>query len=123
MSLNFAIVWAFPIMGMGLLWKHAFKSFLMPLYDIIDKNTMLRGFAKEYIYTKPEHSDFFAITILLLMNSTVSLGFVFYWQLRYGYLPWWLVLFYNCSWVGIGGRVMGGAYTLAHKEVSYSDRS
>merc|ERR1711971_1110833 len=32
------------------------------------------------------------------------------------YLPWWIVALYNLGWVGLGGRNMGAAYTLAHKE-------
>jgi hypothetical protein len=34
----------------------------------------------------------------------------------YDWLPWWLVYAYYFTWVGMGGRGMGGAYTLSHKE-------
>jgi len=32
----------------------------------------------------------------------------------------WLIYAYYFSWVGIGGRIMGAAYALAHKEVTES---
>jgi hypothetical protein len=102
---------------MGQLWKWGLKYILLPIYDAIDQNTAVRAFAKEYIYTKPEHSDFFAISVLLILNAIVSLGAVFYYQLKYSYLPAWLIAAYYCSWVGVGGRIMGAAYALAHKEV------
>lgn len=44
---------------------------------------------------------------------------MFYWQLTYGVLPWWLIAGYYCSWVGVGGTSMGSAYSLAHKEGHY----
>lgn len=117
MTLNFALFWAVPVAGAGILWKNLFKPILMPLYDLLDKSTLMRSFATSYIYSKPEHADFFAVSLLLLTNSAISLGVVFYWQLTTGALPAWLIFAYLCSWVGIGGRVMGGAYALAHKEV------
>jgi hypothetical protein len=122
MFLNFSVFWALPIAALGISWKFGFKGLLLPIYDMVDQSSVIRNFAKEYIYTKPEHSDFFAITIFLILNSVLSIGAVFYWQLTYGSLPWWAVLAYFCSWVGIGGRTMGGAYTLAHKEVKSVSR-
>lgn len=117
MTLNFALFWAVPIAGAGLLWKNVFRAILMPMYQSIDQSTVVRSFASSYIYSKPEHADFFVISVLLLANTAISLGVVFYWQLTTGSLPPWLIFAYLCSWVGIGGRVMGGAYALAHKEV------
>jgi hypothetical protein len=117
MSINFVLFWAIPIMGMGMLWKYALKGFLLPIYKVIDESSAMRSFAIEYIYTKAEHADFFATVVLLLINSAISLGTIFYWQLTTGSLPAWLIFAYYCSWVGIGGRIMGGAYTMAHKEV------
>jgi sterol desaturase/sphingolipid hydroxylase (fatty acid hydroxylase superfamily) len=117
MSINFAIFWAVPVMGMGLVWKHGFKRILMPIYDVFDKSRMVRSFAASYVYTNPQHADFFVTTLFIVLNCIFCLGTVFYWQLTTGQLPWWLIAAYLCSWVGFGGRVMGGAYTLAHKEV------
>lgn len=117
MSVNFVLVWALPVMGMGSLWKHLLKPTVAPFYKHLDNNPYLRSFAKQYIYTKPEHTDFFLISILITLNSIVSLGIVFFYQLTVGALPYWLIFVYYCSWVGIGGRTMGGAYALAHKEV------
>ena len=116
MTMNFLVCWAIPIAGMGGIWKLGLKHLLLPIYDIIDNNTLLRGFAMRYIYTKSQHSDFFATALLLLVNSVIAMGTLFYWQLSRGSLPMWLVGLYYCSWVGIGGRVMGAAYALAHKE-------
>ena len=118
MSINFAICWAIPIMGMGGLWNSFIKQYLLPIITFLDSSTTLRSFAKEYVYTKPEHSDFFLTSALIIINCIISLGTVFYWQLSTGSLPYWLIFAYYCSWVGIGGRTMGGAYALAHKEVS-----
>jgi hypothetical protein len=117
MSLNFALIWAVPIAGMGALWGKAhFKTVLEPVYKLLDDSRLLRWIAKKYVYTKPEHSDYFATSILLTMSSFISLGTVFYWQLAKGDLPYWMIFAYYCSWVGIGGRIMGAAYTLAHRE-------
>jgi hypothetical protein len=118
MTLNFAIIWALPVMGMGALWKSCFKSLLLPLFNAIDESEVVRSFAKDYVYTKPEHSDFFLVSVLVTLNSFISFGIVIYYQLSAGTLPLWLIFVYYCSWVGIGGRTMGGAYALAHKEVS-----
>ena len=118
MSVNFMLVWAIPIMGMGGVWKSVVKRFLLPLITALDQSPLLRNFAKKYIYTKPEHADFFLTSFLVIVNSIVSLSTVLYWQLTTGSLPYWLIFAYYCSWVGIGGRTMGGAYALAHKEVS-----
>ena len=117
MSLNFLVFWALPIMGMGGLWKSCIKQFLSPIIMFLDGNPWLRNFAKDYVYTKPEHADFFLTSALIILNSFISLTTVFYWQLSTGEVPYWLIFAYYCSWVGIGGRTMGGAYALAHKEV------
>ena len=119
MSINFVVFWLIPIMGMGAIYKQCLKPFLQPLYLMMDKNYYLRLFASNFIYTKPEHADFISMSILLIINCSISIPTMFYTQLKYGYLPWWLIFCYYCSWVGIGGSMMGSAYGLAHKEVSY----
>ena len=118
MSINFVIFWAFPIGFMGASWKYFFRPFLFPIYDWIDKNESLRTFAVNYIYSKPTGADYFATSILLIFSCLISLSTVFYWQIKFGSLPWWLLVCYYCSWVGVGGRIMGAAYTLAHREVN-----
>jgi hypothetical protein len=117
MSLNFLLFWALPVGGMGYIYKAFFKQFLKPIYDFFDKNSVVRSFAENYIYTKPEHADYFVISSLLTINCIISLSTLFYWQLFVGDLPWWLIGAYYCSWVGIGGSMMGAAYGLAHVEV------
>lgn len=117
MSINFIIFWVVPIMGMGSLYKQLLKPFLQPFYLMMDRNPYLRSFGSKYIYTKPEHSDFISMSLLVIINCSISITTMFYWQLTYGYLPYWLIFCYYCSWVGIGGSIMGAAYGLAHKEV------
>lgn len=118
MSLNFAAFWAVPIMGMGQLHKAVLKPLLQPAYLFLEGNTYLRKFAETYVYRDPRHADFFALSLLLVINCSITIPFVFYWQLTRGTLPAWLIFAYYCSWVGIGGSMMGAAYGLAHKEVS-----
>lgn len=120
MTINFTMFWAVPIMGMGLVWKHALKKYLQPVYDYIDQHPKLRSFAVKNIYSKPQHADYFAISLLIILNTILSVGTLFYWQLSTGSLPFWLIALYYCSWVGVGGRMMGAAYTLAHREVIYN---
>lgn len=119
MSINFIVFWALPIMGMGILYKNCCKPVLKPIYEWMESNKALRSFAAAYIYTKPEHADFLPMSILTLVNCAISISTVFYFQLTLGYLPWWLIALYYCSWVGIGGSIMGAAYALAHKEGHY----
>eukprot|EP01041_Mallomonas_annulata_P009353 gene9353-19404_t len=116
LSLNFCFFWAIPILLQGLLWKPVMSRIMLPLYNIIDTNTILRKFAGDYIYSKPLYTDFFAISAITIVTSISSFGTVLYWQLTTGSLPWWLVSLYYFAWVGFGGRIMGAAYTLAHKE-------
>lgn len=120
MSLNFLVFWAIPIAGMGAIYKNLLKPVLHPLYIMLDESPFLRSFAAKYIYTKPEHADFFAMSLLVVVNCAISIPTLFYWQLFKGYLPMWLIVAYYCSWVGIGGSIMGAAYALAHKEVIMS---
>lgn len=117
MTANFIAFWSVPIFAMGNLYKFALKPYLQPVYLAIEGNSYLRSFAANYIYIRPEHADFFALSMLLIINCMISIPTVFYWQFTAGYLPWWLLFFYYCSWVGIGGSMMGAAYGLAHKEV------
>eukprot|EP00128_Syssomonas_multiformis_P014908 Colp12_sorted_trinity150504_noHs@34111 len=119
MTVNFVIFWAIPIMGMGQLYKALLKPFLNPLYVKMEQSKILRSFAATYLYTKPEHADFFAMSLLATLNCSITIPFMFYWQFKYGSLPYWLIYAYYCSWVGIGGSMMGAAYGLAHKEGHY----
>ena len=99
------LVWAVPIAGMGGLWKLGLKVLLLPIYEVLDKSSLLRGFASTHIYTRSKHSDFAATSVLLLLNAGVGIGAVFYWQIGKGTLPAWVVALYYCSWVGVGGRM------------------
>ncbi len=120
MSINFLIFWAIPIAGMGSIYKEVLKPYLQPIYLYFEGHPVLRKFAADYIYTKPEHADFFALSMAAVISCFISIPTMFYWQLTTGSLPSWLIFLYYCSWVGIGGNIMGAAYGLAHKEVSCS---
>lgn len=108
-----------PIATLGMLWKYVLGKHIVAIFDILDKNSTVRAFAKTYIYSRPEHADYFVTQCLSLINSAFMISVVFYWQINYGYVPAWMILCYYCLWVGIGGRNMGAAYSFAHKEVLY----
>eukprot|EP01035_Chromulina_nebulosa_P006398 gene6398-8642_t len=117
LSLNFLIFWAIPVAGMGSLYKHTpLKKFLQPIYIFLESHSAIRNFASSYVYENPQHADFFVILMLLCCSAFISAGTMFYVQLRTGALPAWLIAAYYCSWVGIGGSMMGTAYGLSHKE-------
>jgi len=117
MTLNFLVLWAIPIAGMGQTWKWLLRPVLFPIYRIIDESSLMRSFAENYIYTNKKHADFFATSVLTVFNFLVGISIMLYYQFTTGSLPFWLVFVYYCSWVGTGGRIMGAAYALAHKEV------
>jgi hypothetical protein len=116
LTLNFLVFWGLPISGMGMSWKHVLQYPLLPLYNWLDNNALLRSFAETCIYKDKKSVDYFLMSSLLLWSSALSLGTMFYWQKTNGYLEWWQIAFYYCMWVGVGGRMMGAAYTLAHRE-------
>lgn len=118
LSLNFLIFWAVPVAGMGSLYKHTpLKRFLRPIYSFLENHSAVRNFASYYVYENPQHSVFFVMLVLLCSSAFISAGVMFYTQLSTGTLPVWLVAAYYCSWVGIGGSMMGTAYGFSHKEV------
>ena len=118
LSLNFLIFWAIPVAGMGSLYKHTpLKRFLQPFYVFLENNSAIRNFASSYIYENPQHADFFVMLMFLCISAFISAGTMFYVQLRTGTLPVWLIAAYYCSWVGMGGSMMGTAYGFSHKEV------
>ena len=118
LTANFLVFWGAPIALQGIIWKEALSKYLLFLFDLIDQNTFLRKIAVNYVYTNPRHSDFFATSLILLIYTSLCLGYVFYYQLTRNTLPWWLIIAYYFAWVGVGGRIMGAAYALAHKEVN-----
>eukprot|EP01038_Epipyxis_sp_PR26KG_P006117 gene6117-8432_t len=101
---------------MGGLYKYLLRPYLQPYYDWIDSNIVIRQFAETYIYSKPKYADFFLMTVLTILNTIIGFGTVLYVQLHTGLVPSWLIFLYYCSWVGLGGSMMGSAYGLAHKE-------
>lgn len=117
LTINFALVWAIPVAGMGSGYKFILMPFLKPLYEKMEANTLLRSFAAKFIYNNPRHADFFALSLIAATSSITSIILMLYYQLKLGYLPYWAFFLYYCQWVGFGGTMMGSAYSLAHKEV------
>jgi hypothetical protein len=116
LQINFLIFWAVPIFGQGQVWKKALQYVLHPLYNLVDRHAGARKFAATYIYERPHYADFFATMVLVTISSIAMIGYVLYHQIKFGFLPWYVVFGYYCAWVGFGGRSMGAAYTFAHKE-------
>ena len=116
LTINFAIFWLIPIAAQGQAFKLGLSRVLVPIYDRIDQSQTLRRFAEKWIYAKRVHVDYFARVLLLLLSTGVALSVVFAWQIANGSLPFWLILLYYFAWVGFGGRIMGAAYTFAHRE-------
>ena len=101
---------------MGQAWKLGLWRVFRPLFDVVDQSSVVHSFAAKYVYSKELYADFFVLSVLLGLSSFAALGTVVYWQVTHDWLPWWLVYAYYFAWVGMGGRGMGGAYTLSHKE-------
>ena len=116
LTLNFAVLWAGPIFVQGRLFHAGLRRVLRPIYFFLDRSEKLRRFAARHVYRKPVHVDYFARAILHLLGVATGLAVVFFWQIRFGALTWWLVAAYYFWWVGFGGRGMGSVYTFAHRE-------
>ena len=113
---NFLIFWAVPIFTMGQAFHLGLKHVLIPPYQLMDQSTTLRALATRFVYSKGQYADFAATAVLVLVSVGSAFGFVLRWQLVHGSLPVWLAYAYFATWVGFGGRIMGAAYTFAHKE-------
>ncbi|KAI9007785.1 hypothetical protein DFJ74DRAFT_689139 [Hyaloraphidium curvatum] len=116
LTLNFAAFWAVPIVLQGQLWILVLRPLLMPLFDAVDKNPAVRRFAETYVYSKPRHADYFVTLVLVVVTTVTSFAAMLYLQRTRGYLPWWSLFLHYCAWVGLGGRMMGAAYSFAHRE-------
>lgn len=116
LTLNFVAYWSVPVAGMGMLYKYALACVGRPLADAVDNAPLLRALAAKYVYQKAQYSDYFAMSVATALSICAAFGVVLRAQLARGSLPWWLIFSYYCAWVGLGGRAMGTAYTMAHKE-------
>lgn len=116
LTVNFAIFWALPILIQGRLYQAGLRRVLDPIYDWIDGAPWVRRFAERCVYQRPVHADYFVRAMFLGLSTTIGLGVVTWWQVTHGSLPFWLIFVYYLSWVGFGGRIMGAAYTFAHRE-------
>lgn len=116
LALNFAAVWAAPVMIQGQLFRRGLDRIVRPAYGLADGSAAWRRFAARFIYRRPAHVDYFAAAVILIGSTGVLLCALFAWQIAFGSLPWWLVVLYYFVWVGPGGRGMATAWTLAHRE-------
>ena len=87
-----------------------------PIFRFIDDSRPVRWLGYTFIFTEERFADFFFQGVLVVSSTVLALSFVLHTQLTQGSLPWWQIYAYYFAWVGFGGRVMGGAYTFAHKE-------
>jgi hypothetical protein len=115
-AIDYLVFWAFPFAFMGGIYKELLIPYLYPTWQRIDQSEVLRSFAEKYIYEKPRCADYFATQFLFLLQLVVQVGVMFAWQVAYGSLPWWLIAAYNLAWVGMGGRAVGAAYAVSHRE-------
>ena len=116
LAINFAIFWAPPIVIQGRTYEAGLRRVLEPIYEWIDGSPRVRRFAERWIYQRAVHVDYFVRALLLLLSTVIALGVVTWWQVTHGSLPLWLIFLYYLAWVGFGGRIMGAAYTFAHRE-------
>lgn len=116
LTLNFALFWALPITLQGHIFHRGLHRLMRPVFRLLDRSAALRRIAVRHVYRRPVHADYFATALLLSAGTATSLAAVFAWQISSGGLPWWLLAAYYFAWVGFGGRGMGAAYTLAHRE-------
>lgn len=116
LTINFLVFWAIPIAFQGQIWKQCLRYVLGPVYRFIDTSRPMRWVGETFFYSEKRFADFFFQGLLVFFSITTALGYVLSYQIQNGYLPFSLIFAYYFAWVGFGGRVMGGAYTFAHKE-------
>ena len=116
LTLNFAVLWAAPVLIQGQLFRRGFDRIVRRVYGLADGSAALRRFAARFVYRRPAHVDYFAAALILIGSTLAVLCALFAWQIAYGSLPWWLFVLYYFIWVGPGGRGMATAWTLAHRE-------
>ncbi len=116
LTVNFAVLWAAPVLIQGQLFRRGLDRIVRPVYGLFDGSAALRRFAARFVYLRPAHVDYFAAAVFLISGTCAVLCALFAWQITFGSLPWWLVALYYFVWVGPGGRSMATAWTLAHRE-------
>ena len=136
---NWAVFWMTPIVVQGAVFKLGLhekvcriieslnrtprhtqtpqQQVLKPIYDLLDTSKTVRKFASTYIYKKEKYADFFATQAYFVLGAIISLGAMMYYHKTHdGVLPFHIIMMYNFAWIGPGGRSMGAAYSIAHKE-------
>lgn len=116
LTLNFAALWALPVVVQGQLFRHGLNGVLRPLYRFADESPAWRRFAARHVYRRQSDATYFAASAMTVVGTLAMVGLLLGWQMAFGSLPWWLVAIYYFHWVGPGGRNMATAYTLAHRE-------
>ena len=116
LTLNFAILWAAPIIIQGQTYRHGLKRIFRLLYQHIEEIPGWRSFAVNRVYRMKADAAYFTAAVLCSLSTLVMVSIMFTQQVVHGSLPWWLIVIYYFHWVGPGGRMMGVAYTFAHRE-------
>ncbi|MCY4228013.1 MAG: fatty acid desaturase [Gammaproteobacteria bacterium] len=116
LTLNFAVLWAAPIVIQGQTYRHGLKRIFRPLYRFIDGLPGWRSFAVKNVYRMEADAAYFTAAVLCFSSTVAMISIMLWWQVLHGSLPWWLIALYYFHWVGPGGRMMGVAYTFAHRE-------
>jgi len=118
-AINFMMFWLVPLVVLGAVHKKLLLKYLLPLYERMDSSPWLRTYAEKHIYARPKHADYFATQLIFMANLVCVLAYMNQmanFKFTYGYMPWWMIAVYNCLWAGLGGRNLGTAYFMAHKE-------
>ena len=116
LTLNFATLWLAPVMIQGQSYRRGLVRCFRPLYRLVDESPAWRRFAVRRVYRRKADAAYFTAAVLSATGTVVAVGVLLAWQIALGSLAWWLVVIYYFHWVGPGGRGMGTAYTLAHRE-------
>lgn len=116
LTLNFALLWAAPVLIQGQSFRRGLGRVLRPLYRLADESPAWRRFAARRVYRREAGAAYFAAAVFSAAGTIVAVSVMLAWQIAFGSLPWWLIAIYFFHWVGPGGRGMGVAYTLAHRE-------
>lgn len=116
LTLNFAALWAAPVLIQGQSFRRGLGRVLRPLYRLADESPAWRRFAVRHVYRRESDAAYFAAAVFSAAGTVLFVGVMLGWQIAFGEVPWWLVAIYYFHWVGPGCRGMGTTYTLAHRE-------
>ena len=65
LAINFVLLWALPIAGMGQIFHLGLKRLLVPPFAMLDRSSTFRSFCEKFIYAQPKYADFGATAVRL----------------------------------------------------------